>query len=293
LFKIRKRDAAMVEKQHPVSLLTVSMIMCAVLYAIGAYSTAYIPSPWGFGQFRWAVVIPVFFATIFGPMPAGIGAAIGTLIADSVKHGYLYPGSYFAAVPGNFIGFYLFGYIVKKKFTWGRFILASNITLTIANLIVAFLYIFLFKVLYLGQLKYVEMPLDVLTFLSIGLTIWWFVTMLPFVLLVTPLLIRAVATAVPSVVPDAVRVHSLKQELPKTTFSLAILIPGLVMILMGLATTYTTLGNYINSFFGEVTLGLIQLLFYGSGVILAVLGMIVYTGRMFLWSRTPIGKSKK
>jgi len=283
----------MVEKQHPVSLLTVSMIMCAVLYAIGAYSTAYIPSPWGFGQFRWAVVIPVFFATIFGPMPAGIGAAIGTLITDSVKHGYLYPGSYLAAVPGNFIGFYLFGYIVKKKFTWGRFILATNITLTIANLIVAFLYIFLFKVLYLGQLKYVEMPLDVLTFLSIGLTIWWFVTMLPFVLLITPLLIRAVATAVPSVVPDAVRVHSLKQELPKTTFSLAILIPGLVMILMGLATTHTTLGNYINSFFGELTLGLIQLLFYGSGVILAVLGTIVYTGRMFLWSRIPMGKSKK
>jgi len=283
----------MVEKQPPVSLLTVAMIMCAVLYAIGAYSTAYIPSPWGVGQFRWAVVIPAFFATIFGPMPAGIGAAIGTLIADSVKHGYLYPGSYIAAVPGNFIGFYLFGYIVKKKFTWGRFILASNVTLTVANLIVAFLYVFLFKVLYLSQQAYVKMSSDAQIFLSIGLTIWWFVTMLPFVLLVTPLLIRAVAVAVPSVVPEEVRVHSLKQELPKNTFSLAILIPGLVMILMGLATTYTTLGNYINSFFGEPTFSLVQLMFYGSGLILAVLGITVYTSRIFLWSRTPVGKSKK
>ena len=293
MLKARKSDVAMIKRQHPVSLLTVATTMCAVLYAVGAYSTAYIPSPWGVGQFRWAVVIPAFFATIFGPMPAGIGAAIGTLIADSVKHGYLYPGSYLAAVPGNFIGFFLFGYIVKKKFTWGRFILASNVTLTVANLIVAFLYVFTFKVLYLNQPEYVEMPLDALTFLSIGLTIWWFVTMLPFVLLFTPLLIRAVAAAIPSVVPKEVMGHSLKQELPKTTFSLAILIPGLIMILMGLATTYTTLGNYINSFFGEVTFGLIQLMFYGSGVILAVLGILVYTGRMFLWPRTPIEKSKK
>jgi len=283
----------MVEKQPPVSLLTVAMIMCAVLYAIGAYSTAYIPSPWGVGQFRWAVVIPAFFATIFGPMPAGIGAAIGTLIADSVKHGYLYPGSYIAAVPGNFIGFYLFGYIVKKKFTWGRFILASNVTLTVANLIVAFLYVFLFKVLYLSQQAYVKMSSDAQIFLSIGLTIWWFVTMLPFVLLVTPLLIRAVAAAVPSVVPEEVRVHSLKQELPKNTFSLAILIPGLIMILMGLATTYTTLGNHINSFFGEPTFSLIQLMFYGSGLTLTVLGIIVYTSRTFLWPRTPIEEPKK
>jgi len=283
----------MAGRQHPVSLLTVATAMCAVLYAVGAYSTAYIPSPWGVGQFRWAVVIPAFFATIFGPMPAGIGAAVGTLIADSVKHGYLYPGSYLAAVPGNFIGFYLFGYIVKKKFTWGRFILASNVTLTVANLIVAFLYVFLFKVLYLSQQTYVEMSQDAQIFLSIGLTIWWFVTMLPFVLLVTPLLIRAVAAAVPSVVPEEVRVHSLRQELPKKTFSLAILIPGLIMILMGLATTYTTLGNYINSFFGEPIFSLIQLMFYGSGLILAVLGIIVYTSRMFLWPRTPIEKSKK
>jgi MFS family permease len=293
LFKIRKSDVAMAGRQHPVSLLTVAMVMCAVLYAVGAYSTAYIPSPWGVGQFRWAVVIPAFFATIFGPMPAGIGAAVGTLIADSVKHGYLYPGSYLAAVPGNFIGFYLFGYIVKKKFTWGRFILASNVTLTVANLIVAFLYVFFFKVLYLSQQKYVKMSSDAQIFLSIGLTIWWFVTMLPFVLLVTPMLIRAVAAAVPSVVPEEVRIHSLKQELPKKTFSLAMLIPGLIMILMGLATTYTTLGNYINSFFGEAIFSLIQLMFYASGLILAVLGTIVYTGRMFLWPRTPLEESKK
>jgi hypothetical protein len=83
--------------------------MCAALYGVGSLATAYIPSPWGFGQFRPAVIVPAFFAVIYGPIPAGIGAALGTLIADSVKHGYLYPGSLIAAVPGNFLGFYLFG----------------------------------------------------------------------------------------------------------------------------------------------------------------------------------------
>lgn len=273
-----------IRKQQPLSLLTVAMALCASLYAVGAYATAYIPSPWGFGQFRPAVVIPAFFATIFGPMPAAIGAAMGTLIADSVKHGYLYPGSYLAAVPGNFIGFYLFGYIVKK-FNWRRFVLASNVTLTVANLIVAFLYVFLFKVLYLSQQKYMDMGPNGLISLSIGLTLWWFVTMLPFVLLVTPALIRAVAVAVPSIVPEGVRTHSLMDELPKTTLSLAMLVPGLIMLLIGLATTYTGVGSYFSSAFGNATSILIELMFYISGIVLTCLGIVVYAGKRLYFTR--------
>ncbi len=269
-------DKAVVKKQQPISLLTVAMALCAGLYAVGCYITAYIPSPWGIGQFRPAVFIPAFFAAIFGPMPAGIGAALGTLIADSVKHGYLYPGSLIAAVPGNFIGFYLFGYIVKKKFTWERFILASNIALTVANLIVAFLYVFCYKLLYASALEF--RPAD-LTFLSIGLTIFWFVTMLPFVLVITPPLIRAVAAAVPSVVPDQVRTHSLRQELPKVTFSLAMLIPGLIMLLVALAASYTFVGEYIFTTFGQTTHILIQVMFYLSGAALSILGALFYAKR--------------
>ena len=64
--------------------LTVALIsICASLYALGSFITANIPSPWGAGQFRPAVVIPSLFAVISGPFPAGIGAALGTLIADS------------------------------------------------------------------------------------------------------------------------------------------------------------------------------------------------------------------
>jgi len=260
------------DKKTRTSIAIVATALCAGLYAVGSYLTAYIPSPWGFGQFRPAVVIPSLFAVIFGPIPSGVGAALGTLIADSVKHGYLYEGSLIAAVPGNFIGFYLFGHIVKRKFTWGRFVLASNLTLTIANLIVAALYIFMFKVLYLGQLA---LPFDALMFLVIGLTIWWFVTMLPFVLLVTPPLIRAIAYAFPAVVPEDVKTHSIQEELPRRTFSLALLLPGTIMLLMGIATSHTALGTFLLGSFGALTRDLIQLMFYGSGIVMLILGLSV------------------
>jgi len=280
----------MSRKQHPVSLLTVATALCAGLYAVGCYMTAYIPSPWGFGQFRPAVIIPAFFATIFGPIPAGLGAAMGTLIADSVKHGSLYPGSLIAAVPGNFIGFFLFGYIVRGKFTWRRFITASNLTLAVANFIVAFLYVFAYKVLYAQT--FLDLPVEALIVLSTGLTIFWFVTMLPFVLVVTPLLIRAVAAAFPSVVPKDVKVHSLGQDLPKTTFSLALLVPGLIMLLAGLAVTFSALGNYMSLYWGPkyfppIIMDLIQLMFYGSGVVLCVLGILAFTGKMFFRPKVP------
>jgi len=275
---LASRNAVPVERRHPASLLTIATCMCAALYAVGSYTTAYIPSPWGIGQFRPAVVVPSFFATIFGPLPAAIGAAVGTLIADSMKHGYLYPGSFLAAVPGNFIGFYMFGYILKKKFSWGRFVLASNLTLTIANLIVAFLYVFLFRVLYLADPKQVKMSPGALTYLSFGLAIWWFVTMLPFVLLVTPFLIQATVAAFPSIVSEDVKAHRLREELPKATFSLAMLVPGWIMIILGLATTYTPLADY-------TPLGA-QLMFYGSGIALSVLGVVIYTRQRFLSQRT-------
>jgi len=275
------------EKLRP-SILLMATVMCAALYAVGSYATAYIPSPWGMGQFRPAVIIPSFFAVIFGPLPAGVGAAMGTLIADSVKHGRLYEGSLIAAVPGNFIGFYLLGYIVKRKFTWGRFILASNLTLTVANFIVATLYIFAFKVLYAHALS---LPLDALTFLVIGLTIWWFVTMLPFVLLVTPPLIKVAASSFPSIVPKGVRTHSLEQELPRATFSLAMIIPGILMLSMGLATTYTNLGRLMAANFGAVVQILVQIMFYVSGAVLSVLGLLFFTGKQFFSQKVSTGKT--
>jgi hypothetical protein len=280
-------------RQHPWSLVIVATAICAGLYAVGSYVTAYVESPWGVGQFRPAVIVPAFFATIFGPFTGGFGAMIGTFIVDSAKHGYPYPGSFLASVWGNLIGFYLFGWALKKKFSWGRFVAVSNITLVLANVIVAFLYVFTFKVLYLNDSTYVTMPLDVQIFYSIGLTIWWYVTMLPFVLLITPLLIRAAAHAVPSIVPEDVRSHSLNEELPKKTFAFAFLVPGLIMLSVGLAASYSGLGNFINAYFKEPAYTFIRLMFYLSGGVLSILGILVLSGQMFLWKGRSREKDKR
>ncbi|MEM2513301.1 MAG: ECF transporter S component [Candidatus Bathyarchaeia archaeon] len=256
------------------SLNVVSTALCAALYAIGAYTTAYIPSPWGFGQFRPAVVIPSVFAIVFGPWVGGIGAAVGTLICDSVKHGTLHMGSLMAAVPGNFIGFFILGYIMKKKFTWGRFILASNLTLIIGNLTVAFLYVFLYKALYTQTL---QMPVDSLIMLSFGLTIFWFITMLPFALTITPILIRAVAIAFPGLVSEDVRIHSLRKEIPRTTFSLALTVPGILILLAEIVIAYTPFGNYLATSFPKTftpaVIELLKILFYICGGVLLILGL--------------------
>ncbi|MEM2169341.1 MAG: ECF transporter S component [Candidatus Bathyarchaeia archaeon] len=264
------------------SLNVVLTSLCAALYAVGAYTTAYIPSPWGFGQFRPAVIIPSVFAIVFGPWVGGIGAAIGTLICDSIKHGTLYMGSLMAAVPGNFIGFLILGYIMRKKFTWGRFILASNLTLIIGNLTVAFLYIFLYKVLYTQAL---QMPVDSLIMLSFGLTLYWFITMLPFALTITPVLIRAVAAAFPGIVSEDIRIHSLKKEFPRATFSLALAAPGILILSAGIVIAYAPFGGYLAMNFPKTftpaVMELLKVLFYICGAVLLILGFIFLGAKSF------------
>lgn len=111
-------------------------VFCAALYAALSLPTAWIELPWlGHGQFRPAVVIPAVFAVLFGPYVGGVGAAIGTLIADSTKHATLYIPSVMAAVPGNFVGFYVLGYLARR-FSWKRFVVASVIGMTVGCVII-------------------------------------------------------------------------------------------------------------------------------------------------------------
>lgn len=254
--------------------------MNAALYAVGSYTTAYIPSPWGIGQFRPAVVIPAFFAVIFGPWVGGIGAALGTLIADSIKHGALYPGSLFAAVPGNFIGFFIYGYLLRKKFNWARFVSVTNISLLLSNAIVAFLYVFIYKLLFAQNIAFTQLTGEALIALSLGLTLFWFVTMLPFVLLLVPALISVTARAFPSIVPEDVRTNGLKR-VSNRLLGASMLTPGIMMITIGLIITCTSLGTYLSlnfaASFPSATLSLIQILLYAGGGILAVLGGCLMT----------------
>jgi hypothetical protein len=257
-----------------VTLNITSATLCAALYAVGSYITSYIVSPWGVGQFRPAVVIPALFSVVFGPMPAGIGAAIGTLLADSANVGSFNVGSLIAAVPGNFLGFYVMGWILRKKFTWGRFILASNITLIFANLLVAVLYVGVYMNLFMAQLP--NLPLEGLAIFVIGLTIWWFVTMLPFILIITPPLIRGVVKAFPSLVSEEVREKSLMGGIPEDGLAVNLLIPGVILLALGIAVSYTGAGQPLEAFFGLAIRNLISVIAYITSGVLCVLGLYIY-----------------
>ena len=256
------------------SVRLTATVSCAVLYAVGCYITSYIVSPWGVGQFRPAVVIPSLFAVVFGPWPAGVGAALGTFIADSVNQGGFHVGSLIAAVPGNFLGFYLMGWYVKRRFTWGRFITASVSTLVFANLLVAALYVGVYMNLFLGSLP--PYGLGGLAMFIVGLTIWWFVTMLPFVVLITPPLIRGVASAFPHLVDDSVIEATLLGDVPEEGLALSLLVPGALMIVLGLGVSYTALGAQLRVFFGGQAAELIETMTYVGGLVLAALGGVVY-----------------
>lgn len=266
--------------RQPYALIIVATAINAALYAVGSLATAYIPSPWGIGQFRPAVVIPSFFAVIFGPWTGGVGAALGTLIADSIKHGGIYPGSLLSAVPGNFIGFFIMGYYLRKKFSWSRFITLTNISLLVSNMVVAFLYVFVFKFVYAQTAMFIQASTDALIVLSVGLTVFWFVTMLPFVLLVTPPLLAAVTKAFPSVVPPEVKESGLK-PVPKRLLGASMLVPGIIMLLIGLTVTVLPLGGYLSanivaSYLPVSTLELVQILLFVGGAVLTVLGAVLF-----------------
>jgi hypothetical protein len=256
------------KSRFPKSLLATATVMCAALYAVSAYATAYIVSPWGTGQFRPAVVVPALFGAIFGSMPAAVGAALGTLIADSIKHGQLYLKSLIAAVPGNFIGFYIYGLILKKKFTWENFVKACLTTLLIGNSIVSMgilVYYYLFTPQFFSSI-----PLPTWGFTALGLTAWFFVTMLPFMILLTPILIKAVCKAA-----------GLKQELPKITFGLTMLVPGVIMLVIGWILSFTKLGELMVAGLPTLTLtlSLVKMLFYSAGVELFSLGTLIMIKR--------------
>jgi hypothetical protein len=240
---------------------------------MGAYLTGYIVSPWGSGQFRPAVVIPAVFASLFGPVASGLGAAVGTLISDSIAHGQIYVRSLVSAVPGNFVGFYLFGWFMRKKFSWANYVKTSQITLIVANAVVAFLYV------YYRAFVDASYPIafrDAWVYVSLGLVAWWYVTMLPFVLLLGPILIRAVAAAFPGFVSQELSPSKLKEQIPRRSLFLAMILPSIAMLLIGVALIIADPSLLVVSKFAPNALILtgMQTMFLGSGLILLVLSVI-------------------
>jgi len=173
--------------------LTLSLIsVSAALYAVAIAVTSPIPTPWGVGNFRPGVVIPAFFSVVFGATIGGVGAAIGCFIGDFALSffGLTTPLlSLVAGVPGNFVGFYLLGWLVSKRHSLSFFIISNFVALIIGNLIAA-----------LGVLAYFWFivpdwalwPIDLKITIVTGLTLFWVVTMVVFVVPLVPILVAYV-----------------------------------------------------------------------------------------------------
>lgn len=165
--------------------------LCAALYAVAKAATAFIPTPWGIGQFAPGVVVPAFFTIVFGPLVGALGAGIGVFVGDlylstfGLTNPFL---SLIAGVPANFVGFYLLGWLMYKWGSWRLFIWASLAGLVVGNLIAASVVVF-----YISTFLGAFWPLDVQLATTIGFTLFWITTMLPFVLAIVPALVKVVS----------------------------------------------------------------------------------------------------
>lgn len=163
--------------------------LCAALYAVSNIAFAAIPTPWGVGQFRPGVIVPAIFAVLFGPWTGAIGASLGTLLSSIFLPSGLGPvGSLVSGVPGNFAGFYILGWLVRRRRDWTGYLEGSLAGLAVGNLVAAGGVMFwLTSVVPRWASWAVETQIGVI----LGFTLFWFATMLPFVLLVVPLLLKA------------------------------------------------------------------------------------------------------
>lgn len=153
--------------------------ICAALYAVFDAATATLRTPWGIGEFRPGIVIPVFFAIVAGPIPAAIGAGVGSFIGDMVSlvpSGSSTPAlAAIAGAPANFLGILLVGLIYQKFKTWKGFISGTTVGLFFGNLWAAVF------VVWLAGLS---------RSLILGLLLFWFGTMFPFAVILVPAMVR-------------------------------------------------------------------------------------------------------
>jgi len=157
-----------------------TIAIVAALYAIGKALTAYIPSPWGIGEFLIGLFIPAYFAVVSDTFPVAIGAGLGTFVGDVV---FLTPLkettpvlSLVAGVPANFVAFLLFGWFVKKYKSWPAFVAGTVCFVTLGNLIAG-----------VNVVEFLKLPQG----LILGFTLFWNIGAIPAVIIGVPILLRA------------------------------------------------------------------------------------------------------
>lgn len=215
------------------------MAICAALYALVNGMTAAIGTPWNVGQFRPGVVVPAIFALTSGTMVGAVGAGIGSFVGDIL---FLVPMAkttpllaVAAGLPGNFIGFLLFGWIVHRYRSWVGFIFSSMASLLVGNLIAA-----------LGVVV-LALPADSAAAFWVGvwgLTLFWEFTMLPFMILLVPVVMRYLRGITSSRIWGESIPHWEDEPMPK------VLLVSALLSLPFFAAGFLSLFGYFNSLYG-------------------------------------------
>ncbi|MDG6998215.1 MAG: ECF transporter S component [Nitrososphaerota archaeon] len=178
------------------SKLVASAAICAALYAIVNAATSFMTTPFGLGEFRPGAVIPAFFAITVGPLPAALGAGIGSFLGDMIslvptgRSTFLW--ALVAGGTGNFLGFLTLGYVYDKLKNWKGFIVGSTAGLFVGNVVAAA------GVVLLGMFFLPASSLNTFhgmaggpaTEIGVGLFLFWFGTMFPFVIILVPPIVR-------------------------------------------------------------------------------------------------------
>lgn len=165
----------------------------ASLYAVAKGLTAFIPTPFGVGQFLLFIFVPAFFAIVGDTLAAATGAAIGTFLGDTIfltPMGQTNPAlSLVSGVPANFVAFLLYGYLVKRYRSWPAFISSTVLCITLGNVVAGALVVAFAAQVFLPAFSGVVAQYGVVS-LVLGFTLFWTGTMVPAVVIVVPLLLR-------------------------------------------------------------------------------------------------------
>ncbi len=121
--------------------------MNAALYvAAGVFFYSVLPLSFGPVRFWPQAVIPAVFAVVFGPWVGGLGAALGILLNDAIISGNILL-SLLAGVTANFAGFWLLGYIARRRVSWVKSVIAFGVATEILMAIAYFYTDFVYVVL--------------------------------------------------------------------------------------------------------------------------------------------------
>jgi len=215
--------------------LTLSLIsVSAALYTVAITVTSFIPTPWGVGQFRPGVVIPAFFTIVFGPLVGGVGAAIGTFIGDFALYffGLTNPLlSLMAGVPANFVGFYLFGWLTSKRYTWSSFILNIFAALVVGNLIAA---LGILAYFWFIDTSWALLPVNLKMAITIGLALFWLGTMIIFVVPLVPVLVMCIEPSLAKIGVKGVpkMLWGKPSDMVKSSGIIALILAGLYVLVI-------------------------------------------------------------